>query len=160
MGVELSRVVGDALIRRGWTVALAESCTGGLVSKLLTDVPGSSKYLKGAVVAYANQAKIELLGVDPSSIDAHGSVSEEVAVQMAAGAARAFRSEVGLALTGIAGPTGASAEKPVGTVSFALSAPEGSCVETVRFSGDRAAVRVDAAERALRLLIRAAERVA
>ena len=155
---ELPLRVGEALLRRDWTVGLGESCTGGLVSKLLTDVPGSSQYLKGSVVAYANEAKIQLLGVEETSITAHGAVSEEVVAEMAVGAARAFGADAGLAITGVAGPAGASPGRPVGTVWFGLSTPAGVIREVARFSGDREAVRESAARYALRLLLGAASK--
>ncbi len=123
----------------------------------MTDVPGSSRYLKGAVVAYANDAKIRMLGVKESAIEAHGAVSSEVAGEMAVGAALAFDAEVAIAVTGIAGPGGASPHKPVGTVWFAVATPSGVHHELVRFSGDRAAIRHSAAHRALELLIQATQ---
>lgn len=146
------------MLDRGWTVAVAESCTGGLLAKRLTDVPGSSRYLKGGVVAYANEAKAVLLGVSSEIIRDHGAVSGEVAGAMAAGAARAFDSEVGVAVTGIAGPEGAVPGKPVGTVWFGLSLPEGIVTEEAHFSGDRAGVRAAAAEYAMGLLVRQVSR--
>lgn len=155
---ELSRQVGESLLHRDWTVGIGESCTGGLVSKLLTDVPGSSQYLKGGVVAYANDAKIQLLSVDEASITAHGAVSEKVAAEMAVGAAGAFGADVGLAITGISGPTGASPGRPLGTVWFALSIPGEVIREVARFPGDREAVRESAAGYALRLLLQVASK--
>ncbi len=155
---KLLRRVGEALLRRGWRVALAESCTGGLVSKLLTDMPGSSRYVKGGIVAYANEAKTELLGVGEASITVHGAVSEQVAVEMAVGAARAFGADSGLAVTGIAGPSGASPGKPLGTVWFAVSTPEEVTRAVAYLGGDREAVRESAARYALTLLLRAATR--
>ena len=152
-GDELAQEVGRALLRRGWTVGLAESCTGGLASKLLTDVPGSSRYMKGGVVAYGNSAKIELLGVERASLGAYGAVSEEVAAEMAAGAVQAFGADAGLAITGIAGPSGDSVDKPVGTVWFALATPSETVRKMVRFSGDRAAVRESAAGFGLQLIL-------
>ena len=150
---ELARHAGQLLLSQRWTVALAESCTGGLVSKLLTDVPGSSRYLLGAVVAYANEAKISILGVPASTVADFGAVSEEVAVQMAIGAAEAFGSEVGLSVTGIAGPGGGTADKPVGTVWFGLHSPNGTRGECASYSGGRTAVREAAARHAVLLLI-------
>ena len=155
---ELSRQVGESLLHRDWTVGIGESCTGGLVSKLLTDVPGSSQYLKGGVVAYANEAKIQLLSVDEASITAHGAVSEKVAAEMAVGAAGAFGADVGLAIIGISGPTGASPGRPLGTVWFALSIPGEVIREVARFPGDREAVRESAAGYALRLLLQVASK--
>lgn len=153
-GDDLSREVGEALLRRGWSVALAESCTGGLVAKRLTDVPGSSRYLKGGVVTYADEAKVDLLGVPPGSIREHGAVSEVVAREMAAGAAQVLGADVALAVTGIAGPEGAVPGKPVGTVWFALTLPSERTSVRAHFEGDRAAVREAAAEYGLNLLLR------
>src|SRR5207253_8703595 len=107
---------------RRLTVALAESCTGGLVAHRLTNVPGSSAYVRGALVAYANSAKQDLLGVRRETLAAHGAVSEETAGEMAAGARRAFGASIGVSTTGIAGPDGGTPEKPVGTVCFGLAA--------------------------------------
>ena len=140
---------------RGWTVALAESCTGGLVSKVLTDIPGSSRYVKGGVVAYDNDVKVSVLGVDPETLASEGAVSEEVARQMARGVAHALGSDVGVALTGIAGPGGGQPGKPVGTVWFGVFGPEGGHTEVVRLLGGRETVREAAARRALALLIEA-----
>lgn len=122
-----SRVV-EALSRRGLTVAVAESCTGGLIGHLLTDVPGSSAVFPGGIVAYGNQAKTDLLGVPDDLLIAFGAVSAEVATAMAVGVRRAFGADIGIGVTGITGPTGGSEEKPIGTVYIACSA-EGVTVE-------------------------------
>lgn len=151
---DLPTEVGKRLLERGWSVALAESCTGGLIAKRLTDVPGSSRYVKGGVVAYANDAKIRMLGVPAEAIRDHGAVSEPVVREMAAGAVSAFGAEAGLAVTGIAGPGGAMPGKPVGTVWFALALPDGVTSHEMHFPGDREAVRDAAADHALGLLVR------
>lgn len=137
----LESVVGRMLAERGESVATAESCTGGLLSARLTDVSGSSKYFPGGVVTYSRDAKFFLLGVDPAVIDAHGEVSEEVAKQMARGARRRFAATYGVGITGIAGPTGGSDDKPVGLVHIAVATPRR--VEHVRnvFPGHRELVR-------------------
>lgn len=153
----LARRVGSALLDRGWSVALAESCTGGLVAKVLTDVPGSSRYLLGGVVAYANQAKEVLLDVPSETLRHFGAVSEETARRMADGALRAFGADVAVSVTGIAGPGGGLPDKPVGTVWFGLMSPDGRRAERRSFSGGRDAIRRDAAAHALRLLLRAVE---
>ena len=114
-----------AQLLTGRRIATAESCTGGLLAARLTDRPGSSAYLAGGVVAYANDAKTELLGVDPALIDAHGAVSEPVAEAMAAGALRRFDADTAVAITGIAGPGGGTEEKPVGTVCFTVAVNHG-----------------------------------
>jgi nicotinamide-nucleotide amidase len=151
--------VGELLRERGETVALAESLTGGLVGSLLTDVPGSSDYLDRGTVAYSNDAKLEALGVTRESLDDHGAVSEAVAVEMARGARDRAGTDWGLSTTGIAGPTGGTAEKPVGLVwvGVARAAPWGSGDSFARaerrvFDGDRLAVKRASAEAALELL--------
>lgn len=117
----MEAVVGELLKQRGLTLALAESCTGGLVGNRITNVPGSSAYLKGGIVAYSNDVKQQSLGVRAETLAAHGAVSEETAVEMATGARRVLGADLGLAVTGVAGPEGGTPEKPVGTVCFALA---------------------------------------
>jgi nicotinamide-nucleotide amidase len=155
-GRELERVVGDVLRERGLRVAVAESCTGGLVLSRLTDVPGSSDYVERGVVAYSNRAKVEALGVPEALIAAHGAVSEPVASAMADGVRRAAGVEVGVGITGIAGPGGGSEAKPVGTVAIAVAGPgEAAHVRTVRLPGSRQHVKMFAATLALDALRRA-----
>jgi len=146
--------LGEGLRQRGWRAATAESCTGGLVAKYLTDRAGSSEYFECGWVTYSNAAKMRLLGVSAATLEAHGAVSEQVAAAMARGAARAARVEASLAITGVAGPGGGGADKPVGMVWFATHDARAG-VETVqrRFGGDRAAVREAAARFALELLL-------
>lgn len=152
---DLAQAVGHALRNNGKTLALAESCTGGLVSALLTEIPGSSDYFLGSIVSYANSAKEDLLDVEAETLSRDGAVSEETAREMAHGARRKFQSDFALALTGIAGPSGGSEEKPVGTVVFALCDGNGGEVVKRRyFVGDRAVVRRAAALHALELLRR------
>jgi nicotinamide-nucleotide amidase len=155
-GRSLEQVVGDALMARGWRIALAESCTGGLVTSRLTDVPGSSAYVERAVVAYSNEAKISLLGVPAADIAAHGAVSEVVAIAMAEGVRRLAGVEVGVGVTGIAGPGGGSEAKPVGTVCLAVAWPGAAPVaRTNRYPGERTYVKVFASLGALDLVRRA-----
>jgi nicotinamide-nucleotide amidase len=149
---ELPELVVGRLAARGERVALGESCTGGLVAQLLTEVPGSSAVLDLGVVAYANAVKEELLGVDPALLAAHGAVSEPVARAMAEGARRRGRATWGIGITGIAGPSGGTEEKPVGTVHLALAGPAGTEVVARRYPGDRARIRRQAAWEALNLL--------
>jgi PncC family amidohydrolase len=125
----LAGQVVRALQERGLTIAAAESCTGGLIGHLLTDVPGSSRVFPGGVVAYGNGPKRGLLGVPAELLQAHGAVSAETALAMAEGVRRTMQTDVGIGVTGIAGPTGGSAEKPVGTVFIAYAGPGGSEVE-------------------------------
>ena len=136
----------DALARklkaRGLMMATAESCTGGLIAGACTEVSGSSEWFERGFVTYSNAAKSELLGVPAALIDQHGAVSEPVARAMAAGAvAHASPAQLAVAVTGVAGPTGGSAEKPVGTVWFGWATPAGVFTEHQRFDGDRSAVR-------------------
>jgi nicotinamide-nucleotide amidase len=150
----LEAVVGRLLLERGWTVSLAESCTGGLLGHRLTNIAGSSRYLERGVIVYSNRAKEELLGVPEPLLRAHGAVSAPVAQAMAAGVCRISGSSCGLAVTGIAGPDGGSAEKPVGTVYIGCATPAG--VETLRcrFSGDRVAIKWQSSQTALDMLRR------
>jgi nicotinamide-nucleotide amidase len=157
-GRRLEEVVGDLLRARGLSVALAESCTGGLVTSRLTDVAGSSHYVERGVVAYSNRAKVELLGVPEPLIAEHGAVSEAVAVAMADGVRRLAGSDIGVGLTGIAGPGGGSEAKPVGTVAVAVSGPGArQVVQTWRFPGGRTLVKLFASTAALDALRRAAQ---
>jgi nicotinamide-nucleotide amidase len=152
----------DDLVARllaGRRIATAESCTAGLVAARLTDRPGSSDYVMGGVVAYSNEAKAQLLGVDPALIEAHGAVSEPVAEAMAAGALQRFDADTAIATTGIAGPGGGTAEKPVGTVCFSLMlgphGPEGRTdTRTLRLPGNRSDVRERSTTVAMHLLRR------
>jgi nicotinamide-nucleotide amidase len=151
----MEQVVGELLRGRGYTIAAAESCTGGLLTSRLTDVPGSSAYVERAVVVYSNAAKTELLGVPDSLITAHGAVSEPVALAMASGVRARAKTTIGIAITGIAGPDGGSAEKPVGTVAIAVEGPWGRAVRTRQFFGGREQVKFFATQAALDDLRRA-----
>lgn len=153
-GSSLEAVVGRLLRSRGWWVALAESCTGGLATSRLTDVPGSSDYLERAVVAYSNRAKIELLDVPESLIREHGAVSEPVAAAMASGIRRRAGVNAGIGITGIAGPGGGTEHKPVGTVCIAVDTGR-TVVRTFRFPGGRDMVKALSANWAIDMLRRA-----
>lgn len=148
----LAAVVGRLLLENGLTLALAESCSGGLVSHLVTRVPGSSEYFIGGVVAYSNELKQQLLGVDGAVLDEYGAVSRETARAMAEGIRHGAGADLGLAVTGIAGPSGGSAEKPVGTVCFGLASPGGTEDFQFIFAGARWQVQEAAANKALDLL--------
>lgn len=152
---ELAALVVARLTSRREKVALAESCTGGLLASLLTAVPGASAVLDLGVVAYANQVKTSLLGVDEGLLAAHGAVSEPVARALAEGVRRAAGATWGLGLTGIAGPGGGTAEKPIGTVHLALAGPRGTEAVARLYRGDRDRVRRAAAFESLDLLLRA-----
>jgi nicotinamide-nucleotide amidase len=153
-GETLAVVVGNALSARGETLSIAESCTGGLIAKMLTDVPGSSAYFVGGAVAYADELKQQVLGVPAETLAAVGAVSEPAARAMAEGARRAFATTYGLSTTGIAGPTGGTPDKPVGLVFIALATPGGTSVRQVHLGDDapRAVIREWAARIALNLL--------
>ena len=137
-----AKFLGAALSASGRTLAVAESCTGGLLGGAITSIPGSSLYFPGGVVAYGNPAKISLLGVPPDLIAAHGAVSREVALAMAEGVLSLFRADLAIAVTGVAGPGGGSRGKPAGTVWVAVVAPGGvRYAHRFRFPGGREAVR-------------------
>ena len=140
------------LRERGLSVSVAESCTGGMLGAALTSVSGSSAYFAGGVIAYANAVKIRELGVSPEALNAEGAVSETVVRQMACGVRQRFATDIGLAVTGIAGPQGGTKAKPVGTVWVAVAWANDSRVRLCRFEGDRAAVREQSCQSALTLL--------
>jgi nicotinamide-nucleotide amidase len=152
----MARLVEDlatALLARGWKLATAESCTGGLIAGACTDLAGSSNWLERGFVSYSNAAKTELLGVDAALIARYGAVSEPVARAMAQGALQYSKAQCTLAVTGVAGPGGGSADKPVGTVWFAWATPDGVRSETQLFAGDRAQVRSATVQHSLTVLL-------
>jgi nicotinamide-nucleotide amidase len=138
----MEEVVGNMLRERALTIAVGESCTGGLIGHRLTNIPGSSDYLLGDFVTYANSAKVAVLGVRQETLDGVGAVSEEVASEMAAGARKLAGSDLGLATTGIAGPDGGTQEKPVGTVCIALATTDRAYVRRYQFWGTREWVKL------------------
>jgi nicotinamide-nucleotide amidase len=139
---DLARRLGDRLMARGWMAATAESCTGGWIAKTLTDVAGSSGWFDRGFVSYTNAAKQELLGVDGATLATHGAVSEATVRAMASGALARSAAQVAVAVSGIAGPTGGTADKPVGTVWLAWARRDGvTDTRHRRFDGDREAVR-------------------
>jgi PncC family amidohydrolase len=149
----LETLIGEKLRARGLRLALAESCTGGLIGHRVTNVPGSSTYYMGSVTAYAYEAKVRLLGVSWATLEEHGAVSPETVMEMARGARRALAADVGVSVSGIAGPGGGTPEKPVGLVCLGLSAPDGDWAREAHFKGDRVAVKEQAAESALQFLV-------
>jgi len=151
-GRAIEEVIGDLLRARAMTVAVAESCTGGLLASRITDVPGSSDYFDRGVVCYSNEAKVELLGVPRDLIEAHGAVSEPVARAMAAGIRDRAQASAGLGVTGIAGPGGGTPDKPVGTVAIAVVTPAGESVRTFNFVGPRDMVKFQSAQSAMNML--------
>ena len=142
--------ISAQLLTRGWMLATAESCTGGMIAAACTDLAGSSQWFERGFVTYSNAAKTELLGVPTALIAQHGAVSEPVARAMATGAVARSHAQVAVAVTGVAGPTGGSADKPVGTVWFGWSTDGVVTTEMRRFAGDRAAVRQATLAHALR----------
>jgi nicotinamide-nucleotide amidase len=153
-GRGLEEVLGEMLATRTLTIAVAESCTGGLIASRLTDVPGSSRYVERGVVAYSNAAKVELLGVPAEMLTEHGAVSEPVATTMAEGIRTRSRVDIGIGVTGIAGPDGGTPEKPVGTVCVAASSAGAMRVRTFRFVGGREMVKFQASQAALDMVRR------
>ena len=149
----LATQLGRAALANGALIATAESCTGGLIAGVITAVAGSSDWFERGFVTYSNAAKIGELGVPGDALDRFGAVSEEVALAMAQGAIRASRAQWAMAVTGIAGPTGGSAEKPVGTVCFAWVGPSVHEAEQRLLAGDRAAIRRESVHVALQGLI-------
>ena len=145
--------LAERLQGRGWMLASAESCTGGLIAAACTELSGSSNWFERGFVTYSNEAKTELLGVDAALIAQHGAVSEVVARAMAFGAVRHSRAQASVAVTGVAGPTGGSPQKPVGTVWFGFQVDGQLTSETLRFDGDRAAVREATVRHALQRLL-------
>ena len=150
-GRNLEVVVGDLLRERALTIAVAESCTGGLLASRLTDVPGSSDYVERGVVCYSNRAKTEMTGVPEELIREHGAVSEPVAQAMAAGIRARARTNIGIGITGIAGPGGGTPDKPVGTVAVAVVGDDETRIRTFQFIGGRDMVKFPAAQSALNM---------
>ncbi|WP_397412114.1 CinA family protein [Polaromonas sp.] len=146
-------LLADVLLQKGWLLATAESCTGGLISAACTDLAGSSNWFERGFVSYSNEAKTEMLGVAAALVTAHGAVSEEVARAMAQGAITHSRARVAVAVTGVAGPTGGSRAKPVGTVWFGFMVDGQVSSEMQHFDGDRAAVRSATVHHALQRLV-------
>ncbi|MBL8097065.1 MAG: CinA family protein [Anaerolineales bacterium] len=149
----LAHQLGDLLKARGQTVVTAESCTGGLIGDLITDVSGSSAFFLGGAIVYANSAKQRLLGVSQATLLQHGAVSEATAIEMAAGARRLFDADYALSATGIAGPDGGTPEKPVGLVYIGLAMREGAWARRCEWSGDRQENKRQSADAALTWLI-------
>jgi len=152
------QIIGQHLKRLGHTLATAESCSGGLIAHRITNVPGSSDYFLGGVVAYSNKAKAALLRVPKAELATYGAVSEQVARHMAEGARSRFGADYGIGVTGIAGPQGGTPEKPVGLVYIAVAAPEATAVLRNDFRGTRIAIKEQTAQRALKMLIEVLKR--
>jgi PncC family amidohydrolase len=150
----LEERLGDLLRQRGDTISVAESCTGGLLASRITDVPGSSAYFRGGIVAYQNDVKERLLGVSKEILKRFGAVSEESARAMAHGCRKLFSSDIAVAITGIAGPSGGSAEKPVGLVYIAVSTLNQIGCERFCWPGDRALNKESSVRAALKMVVR------
>jgi PncC family amidohydrolase len=150
---ELARRLQERCLADGLTVATAESCTGGLVGHVLTEVPGSSGYYRGGIVSYADQAKVDLLDVPGATLEAHGAVSAQVALAMAQGVRHRLHSDLAVAVTGIAGPGGGSDAKPVGLTYVAVADAAGEVVRRHLWSGNRSANKREAAATAIGLLL-------
>jgi PncC family amidohydrolase len=149
----LETQIGSLLHDREWKLALAESCTGGLVGNRITDIPGSSEYFLGGVVAYSYKAKVDLLGVSWETLNSTGAVSRETVIEMARGARTAMNADIAVSVSGIAGPGGGTPEKPVGTTWIGLAAKDGEWARVFQFSGDRVPNKAQAAEAALQMLL-------
>lgn len=151
--MKLEEEVGARLLEKKLTIACAESCTGGLLTSRLTDIPGSSAYVMGSVVSYTNEVKERIVGVRHETLAAHGAVSEETAREMAEGIRRVIHTDLGVSITGIAGPGGGTATKPVGLVFIAVSGVHGTLVKRCRFQSSRIENKGESADRALRLVL-------
>ena len=147
--MKLEKLIGDLLRERGWTVSIAESCTGGLVCDRITDVPGSSRYFEGGMVNYSNESKEKHLGVPLDDITRYGAVSSHVAKKMAQGVRKTFNTTFGLSTTGVAGPTGGTREKPVGLVFIGLTKGKRTWVMKLNLDGSRREIKIKATEKAL-----------
>ena len=145
--------IGHLLRKRELKLALAESCTGGLIGDRITNVPGSSEYFLGGLVAYANEAKVALLGVSWDTLNTKGAVSQETVLEMARGARRILNTDIAVAVTGIAGPGGGTPEKPVGTTWIGLVAKQGEWTRLFQFSGNREQNKISSANAALQMLL-------
>ena len=151
--MKVEEEIGRLFREKGLTLAVAESCTGGLVGHRITSASGSSAYFLGGIIAYSNEVKIRELNVDKELLECDGAVSEEVAMQMAAGMKTKFGSDIGLGLTGIAGPGGGSKEKPVGLVYMALADGTECTARRCEFNGDRSRVKESSSQTALEMLM-------
>ncbi|GAB4402135.1 MAG: hypothetical protein OHK0052_25520 [Anaerolineales bacterium] len=148
----LEEQIGARLMARGWHLAVAESCTGGLIGHRLTDIPGASAYYLGSITAYAYEAKVRLLGVSWETLNQHGAVSRETVLQMARGIRSALNAQVGLSVSGIAGPGGGTPEKPVGTVWIGLTTPDFEQAYHILWDAGRLANKQHSAQQALEIL--------
>ncbi|NQS92433.1 MAG: CinA family protein [Chloroflexi bacterium] len=149
---DIENLVGDELRKRGWRLAVAESCTGGLIGHRITNISGSSTYYLGSITAYAYRAKVRLLGVSWDTLEKFGAVSEETVREMALGIRHALAADIGLSVSGIAGPTGGTPDKPVGYTWIGLSTPKGIWTLQHNAGGDRIENKIEAAQTALEFM--------
>jgi PncC family amidohydrolase len=147
----LERTIGDHLREKGWTLSIAESCTGGLICDRITNVPGSSDYFMGGMVTYSNESKAEHLGIPPDYIKKYGAVSSRVAKRMAEGVRKAFQTNFGLSTTGVAGPTGGTKRAPIGRVFIGFTNGRRTWVKKRDFKGSRSEIKKKATKEALQL---------
>jgi len=150
--VKIEKTIGDYLRNKGWTLAISESCTGGLICDRITNVSGSSDYFMGGMVNYSNESKSKHLGVPPNDIRRYGAVSPQVARKMAQGVQKAFHTTFGLSTTGVAGPTGGTKRSPVGRVYIGMASGRRTWVKKLDLKGNRREIKKQAAERSLDLL--------
>ncbi len=155
MEISLEIIVGELLRQQAFTLAVAESCTGGLLSHRLTNVPGSSTYFMGGIVSYSNEAKMGLLNVKAETLEKHGAVSKETAIEMARGIRLTLDADVGLSVTGIAGPGGGTPDKPVGLTWIGLSMPQADKAWKFVWPGNRLENKEASVEQALKILVKA-----
>ena len=145
-----AQVLSELLVANGLTISVAESCTGGALSHTITSIPGASSYFDCGYITYSNQSKTEMLGVDIQAIKTYGAVSEEIALEMVIGLATKSHSDVAVSITGVAGPTGGTSEKPVGMICFGFSCYDKTSTSTQLFSGDRVSIVSQSVSYALR----------
>ncbi len=153
MDKPLEVMLGELLLPRGLWLATAESCTGGLISHLITNVSGSSSYYLGGVTSYSNEAKVRLLGVSRDTLEQHGAVSEQTVLEMARGIRTVMGADIGVSVSGIAGPTGGTPDKPVGTVWIGLSSVKEEYARHFLWTGDRLAVKEQSAQAAFQMVV-------
>ena len=149
----IAEIVGKLLVAKQQTIACAESCTGGLLTSMLTDVAGSSAYVMGSVVSYTNSVKERLVGVNPATIAAHTEISAETAGEMAEGIRQLIGTDLGVGITGLAGPGGGTKVRPVGLVYIAVTGDKGTKVRENRFQGNRVEIKQQSAEMALQMIV-------
>lgn len=152
--VLLATKIFEILATHQLTICTAESCTGGLISAFLTELPGSSSYFLGGIVSYSNELKIDLLGVREQTLEEFGAVSEACAIQMAEGALKETGADIAIAITGIAGPSGGSVEKPVGTVFIGTAHKKKTTIQKYHLKGDRSGIRMESVDLALQQVLK------